>query len=447
MTRSCSTSAPTTRPRSRRTRRLGYAEHARFEERLVRRSTSPWADLTAPDPPPVRARLAPAAAAAASPTDAVQRRAPTRPTTIDPPPTPSSPDGRPPRGPPMTDTPRTVPHDVTDLSLAAEGVRRIEWAEREMPVLRLIRERFEREQPAGRAADRRLPPRHDRDREPDADAQGGRRGRPPRGLEPAVDPGRDRGRARRRVRDRDLRPPGRGQRDTYYSHLRTVADIHPQITMDDGCDLVSLLHKERRDQLPEILAGTEETTTGVIRLARDGRRRRARVPGRRGQRGRDEAPVRQPLRDRPVDDRRDPARDQHPHRRPQRRHRRLRLGGQGHRVADGRARRARRGDRGQPGPRDRGADGRLPGHDRRRGGGLGRPVRDGDRQRQRLPPRALRLDEGRRDHGQLRPLRRRAGPQGAARDGRGPRPRRPPERPGVRPRRQDGSTSSPRAGS
>ena len=48
--------------------------------------------------------------------------------------------------------------------------------------------------------------------------------------------------------------------------------------MDDGCDLVSLLHKERRDQLPEILAGTEETTTGVIRLARDGRRRRATFP-------------------------------------------------------------------------------------------------------------------------------------------------------------------------
>ncbi len=47
----------------------------------------------------------------------------------------------------MTDTTTYVPHDVTDLSLAAEGLRRIEWAEREMPVLRLIRERFEREKP------------------------------------------------------------------------------------------------------------------------------------------------------------------------------------------------------------------------------------------------------------------------------------------------------------
>jgi adenosylhomocysteinase len=55
-------------------------------------------------------------------------------------------------------------------------------------------------------------------------------------------------------------------RDTYYSHLRSVADTHPTITMDDGCDLVTLLHSERRDQLAEVLAGTEETTTGVIRL-------------------------------------------------------------------------------------------------------------------------------------------------------------------------------------
>jgi adenosylhomocysteinase len=62
-----------------------------------------------------------------------------------------------------------------------------------------------------------------------------------------------------------VRPPGRG-RDTYYAHLRAVADRHPVITMDDGCDLVSLLHSERRDQLAEVLAGTEETTTGVIRL-------------------------------------------------------------------------------------------------------------------------------------------------------------------------------------
>jgi adenosylhomocysteinase len=53
---------------------------------------------------------------------------------------------------------------------------------------------------------------------------------------------------------------------TYYRHLESAADRHPQITMDDGCDLVVLLHQKRRDLLPDVLAGTEETTTGVIRL-------------------------------------------------------------------------------------------------------------------------------------------------------------------------------------
>ncbi len=55
-------------------------------------------------------------------------------------------------------------------------------------------------------------------------------------------------------------------RATYYAHLNAVADRRPQLTMDDGCDLVSLLHAERPDQVAEVLAGTEETTTGVIRL-------------------------------------------------------------------------------------------------------------------------------------------------------------------------------------
>src|SRR5439155_596970 len=55
-------------------------------------------------------------------------------------------------------------------------------------------------------------------------------------------------------------------RDTYYRHLSSVADTHPTLTMDDGCDLVSLLHQDRAAQVKEVLAGTEETTTGVIRL-------------------------------------------------------------------------------------------------------------------------------------------------------------------------------------
>jgi adenosylhomocysteinase len=54
--------------------------------------------------------------------------------------------------------------------------------------------------------------------------------------------------------------------ETYYRHLNAVLDKHPQVTMDDGCDLVSTLHKERPEQLAEVIGGTEETTTGVIRL-------------------------------------------------------------------------------------------------------------------------------------------------------------------------------------
>jgi adenosylhomocysteinase len=54
--------------------------------------------------------------------------------------------------------------------------------------------------------------------------------------------------------------------ETYYRHIRSVLDHHPQVTMDDGADLVSTLHKERQEQLAELKGGTEETTTGVIRL-------------------------------------------------------------------------------------------------------------------------------------------------------------------------------------
>ncbi|MFN8619436.1 MAG: adenosylhomocysteinase [Chloroflexota bacterium] len=163
----------------------------------------------------------------------------------------------------QTDT--LPPHDVTDLGLADEGVRRIEWAEREMPVLRLIRERFEREQPlkgirlaaclhvttetanlmrtlkaggaeVSLAASNPLSTKDD--------------------VAAALVAAYGISTYARRGEDRD----------TYYAHLNAVADTHPHLTMDDGCDLVSLLHKERQGQLSELLAGTEETTTGVIRL-------------------------------------------------------------------------------------------------------------------------------------------------------------------------------------
>src|SRR3990172_1658662 len=54
--------------------------------------------------------------------------------------------------------------------------------------------------------------------------------------------------------------------DRYYRHIQAVLETRPQVTMDDGADLISTLHGERRDLLPDVIGGTEETTTGVIRL-------------------------------------------------------------------------------------------------------------------------------------------------------------------------------------
>jgi adenosylhomocysteinase len=159
----------------------------------------------------------------------------------------------------------TPSHDVTNLELAAEGVRRIEWAEREMPVLRSIRERFEQERPlagvrigaclhvttetanlmrtlAAGGADVALAASNPLSTQDDvAAALVANYGIPVHA---------------RRGEDRDM----------YYRHLNAVADTHPTLTMDDGCDLVSLLHQERPGQVAEVTAGTEETTTGVIRL-------------------------------------------------------------------------------------------------------------------------------------------------------------------------------------
>ena len=157
------------------------------------------------------------------------------------------------------------PHDVTDLGLADEGVRRIEWAEREMPVLRLIRERFEREQPlAGIRVAACLHVTTETANLMRTLKAGGAEvhlaASNPLSTKDDV--------AAALVKAYGISTYARRgeDRDTYYSHLNAVADIHPQMTMDDGCDLVSLLHKERPSQLPEVLAGTEETTTGVIRL-------------------------------------------------------------------------------------------------------------------------------------------------------------------------------------
>ncbi|HUQ42996.1 MAG TPA: adenosylhomocysteinase [Candidatus Limnocylindria bacterium] len=165
-----------------------------------------------------------------------------------------------------TGTGATAPaHDVTDLGLAAEGVRRIEWAEREMPVLRTIRERFTQERPlAGLRIGACL--------HVTTETANLMRTLQAGGAEVALA-------ASNPLSTQDdvaaalvtsygiATYARRGEdRDSYYRHLNAVADSHPTLTMDDGCDLVSLLHQDRADQVKEVLAGTEETTTGVIRL-------------------------------------------------------------------------------------------------------------------------------------------------------------------------------------
>ncbi len=78
--------------------------------------------------------------------------------------------------------------------------------------------------------------------------------------------------------------------NTYYSHIVSALEHHPQVTMDDGADLVTTVLTKRQELIPEILGGTEETTTGVIRLRSMAKRRRAEVSHRRGERRRHEAP-------------------------------------------------------------------------------------------------------------------------------------------------------------
>ena len=162
----------------------------------------------------------------------------------------------------------TKRHDVKDLSLAPEGVQRIEWADRQMPVLGAIRERFAKRAAAGGLPHRRLPARHHRDRQPDAHAQGRRRRRRALRLEPALDPGRRRGRAGRRVRHPDLRDQGRGQRRPTTSTSRRRSTTSRSSRWTTAPTVIGVLHTARREQLGDIIGGTEETTTGVIRLRR-----------------------------------------------------------------------------------------------------------------------------------------------------------------------------------
>jgi len=158
-----------------------------------------------------------------------------------------------------------VKADIKDKSLAKSGARKIEWSDRSMPVLRLIRERFEKEKPlkginlaaclhvttetanlmrtlkAG-GANLTLCASNPLSTQDDSAAA-------------LVEEFRVSTFA---IRGED--------RKSYYKHIHQALDIKPHITMDDGADLVSSLHSERKELAKGVMAGTEETTTGVIRL-------------------------------------------------------------------------------------------------------------------------------------------------------------------------------------
>src|SRR5213080_3550149 len=159
----------------------------------------------------------------------------------------------------------TTPSDVRDLSLAPEGVRRIEWADRQMPVLALIRERFAAERPLdGIRIAACLHVTSETANLMRTLKAGGAEvvlcASNPLSTQDDV--------AAALVEEYDISVFAiKGEdNDTYYQHIEAAVDHKPQLTMDDGADVIGILHSARREQLGDIIAGTEETTTGVIRL-------------------------------------------------------------------------------------------------------------------------------------------------------------------------------------
>src|ERR1043165_5588484 len=156
-------------------------------------------------------------------------------------------------------------NDVKSLDLAASGQDLVDWAAREMPVLTLIRERFAKEQPltglrlaaclhvTSETANLMLTLQA-------GGADIALCASTPLSTNDAVAAALA---ARHAIKTYAIRGE---DNDTYYEHIEAALDHHPQLTMDDGAHLVSVLHKSRRDQLGEVVGGTEETTTGVIRL-------------------------------------------------------------------------------------------------------------------------------------------------------------------------------------
>ncbi len=156
-------------------------------------------------------------------------------------------------------------YDIKDMSLAEGGRRRIEWAEREMPVLRSIQERFKRERPfEGIRMSACLHVTTETANLMRALQAGGAdvvlTASNPLSTQDDV--------AACLVSHFEIPVFAIKGEDntTYYKHLNAALDHKPHLTMDDGADLVSTLHKERQNQLSDVIGGTEETTTGVIRL-------------------------------------------------------------------------------------------------------------------------------------------------------------------------------------
>jgi adenosylhomocysteinase len=156
-------------------------------------------------------------------------------------------------------------HHVKDLALAGAGRLRIEWAEAQMPVLRLIRERFRAERPlagvrlaaclhvTSETANLAITLR-------DGGAELALCASNPLSTQDEV--------AASLVADYGIPTYAiKGEDEqTYYQHITAALDSRPQLTMDDGADLVTQLHTQRAELLADVLGGTEETTTGVIRL-------------------------------------------------------------------------------------------------------------------------------------------------------------------------------------
>jgi adenosylhomocysteinase len=156
-------------------------------------------------------------------------------------------------------------YDIADIGLAEDGQRRVEWADRQMPVLRTIRERFAKERPLdGVTMACCVPATTETANLARTLIDGGAEV-----LLCASNPLSTQDDVAAALVDRygaEVYAINGEDNDTYYRHIHTVVDRGPQITMDDGADVVGVLHGERADQLSGVLGGTEETTTGVIRL-------------------------------------------------------------------------------------------------------------------------------------------------------------------------------------